>query len=114
MARTEARAGVHSHHRCRHHRHVDDDAIAFANAERLQRVGDATDFGVQFAIRVIPGVALLAFEADRDLVALGAEMTDRKSVGEGKSVSVRVDLGGCRSITKKNKIHTYTYNRFEQ
>src|SRR3546814_5611403 len=75
MARTEARAGVHSHHRCRHHRHVDDDAIAFANAERLQRVGDATDFGVQFAIRVVPGVALLAFEADRDLVALGAEMT---------------------------------------
>src|SRR3546814_14706777 len=28
--------------------------------------------------------------------------TDRKSVGEGKSVSVSVDLGGCRTI-KKNK-----------
>src|SRR3546814_13186625 len=27
---------------------------------------------------------------------------DRKSVGEGKSVSVRVDLGGRRSIKKKN------------
>src|SRR3546814_20211994 len=26
---------------------------------------------------------------------------DRKSVGEGKSVSVRVDLGGRRHITKK-------------
>src|SRR3546814_15677661 len=27
--------------------------------------------------------------------------TDRKSVGEGKSVSVRVDLGGRRNIKKK-------------
>src|SRR3546814_15653003 len=30
------------------------------------------------------------------------EMKDRKSVVEGKSVSVRVDLGGRRSIKKKN------------
>src|SRR3546814_13228416 len=29
---------------------------------------------------------------------------DRKSVGEGKSVSVRVDLGGCRFPKKKKKI----------
>src|SRR3546814_16811199 len=29
--------------------------------------------------------------------------TDRKSVGEGKSVSVSVDLGGSRSIKKKKK-----------
>src|SRR3546814_13484953 len=28
---------------------------------------------------------------------------DRKSVGEGKSVSVRVDLGGSRTIKKKKK-----------
>src|SRR3546814_14071856 len=30
-------------------------------------------------------------------------VTDRKSVVEGKSVSVRVDLGGRRIIKKKNK-----------
>src|SRR3546814_6038463 len=41
----------------------------------FRSVVDATDVGVQFAIRVVPGVALLAYEADRDLVALGAEMT---------------------------------------
>src|SRR3546814_11044875 len=29
---------------------------------------------------------------------------DRKSVGSGKSVSVRVDLGGRRSIKKRNKV----------
>src|SRR3546814_11164585 len=28
----------------------------------------------------------------------GPETGDRKSVGQGKSVSVRVDLGGCRNI----------------
>src|SRR3546814_11510231 len=41
--------------------------------------------------------------------ALG--QADRKSVVEGKSVSVRVDLGGRRIITQKNKHikykHTY-------
>src|SRR3546814_12853221 len=31
--------------------------------------------------------------------------TDRKSVVEGKSVSVRVDLGGRRIIKKKTSIH---------
>src|SRR3546814_15359201 len=30
-------------------------------------------------------------------------MTDRKSVGHGKSVSVGLILGGCRIIKKKNK-----------
>src|SRR3546814_12998678 len=32
---------------------------------------------------------------------------DRKSVVKGKSVSVRVDLGGRRIIKKKNKLNTY-------
>src|SRR3546814_18860591 len=30
-------------------------------------------------------------------------LLDRKSVGEGKSVSVRLDLGGCCFIKKKKK-----------
>src|SRR3546814_12985789 len=29
----------------------------------------------------------------------------RKSVGEGKSVSVLVDLGGCRFLKKTKKLH---------
>src|SRR3546814_17008604 len=36
-------------------------------------------------------------------------IADRKSVGEGKSVSVRVDLGG-RRILKKNKKHIIIHN----
>src|SRR3546814_17983258 len=34
---------------------------------------------------------------------------DRKSVVEGKSVSVRVDPGGCRNIKKKKKTATRRY-----
>src|SRR3546814_11404071 len=33
----------------------------------------------------------------------GSVAVDRKSVGEGKSVSVRVDIGGRGCIKKKNK-----------
>src|SRR3546814_15222517 len=36
-----------------------------------------------------------------NLGAIGWELTDRKSVVEGKSVSVRVDLGGRRLMKKK-------------
>src|SRR3546814_19413939 len=44
--------------------------------------------------------------AGRDLggfAKAGEEFTDRKSVVSGKSVSVRVDLGGRRVIKKKTK-----------
>src|SRR3546814_20775312 len=39
---------------------------------------------------------------------------DRKSVVQGKSVSVRVDLGGCRIINKQKKITTMTYMQSAQ
>src|SRR3546814_21139249 len=35
----------------------------------------------------------------------GAGQADRKSAGQGKSVAVRVDLGGCRSLKQKNNAH---------
>src|SRR3546814_19907465 len=38
-----------------------------------------------------------------EATSLGGDRRDRKSVVEGKSVSVRVDLGGRRIIKKKNK-----------
>src|SRR3546814_12940391 len=44
------------------------------------------------------------FPADRVAVALGdAPLGDRKRAGEGKRGSVRVDLGGGRTIKKKKK-----------
>src|SRR3546814_15636950 len=41
---------------------------------------------------------------------LAQMFADRKSVGEGTSVSVRVDLGGRRFIKKKiNRLHSYRH-----
>src|SRR3546814_16015277 len=64
-----------------------------------------------FAERVHHGNAH-AMQAARHLVgivvrrvlelAAGVELGDRKSVVSGMSVSVRVGLGGCRIIKKKN------------
>src|SRR3546814_11368156 len=45
------------------------------------------------------GIAIGLAEAGADVA-----VKDRKSVVEGKSVSVRVDLGGRRIIKKKNTI----------
>src|SRR3546814_17273594 len=49
-----------------------------------------------------PGLVL----ADIQLADNSSGIADRKSVVEGKSVAVRVDLGGWRFIKKKNKNRT--------
>src|SRR3546814_19859681 len=59
------------------------------------------EFGDQ---RLMPGGE--ARRADRVDPAVERKHQDRKSVVSGKSVSVRVDLGGRRLI--KNKTHTHT------
>src|SRR3546814_20684461 len=64
--------------------------LAPGRAHVAQQVGDAA---------VLGGVGVGAHEEDAPLGARG----DRKSVVWGKSVSVRVDLGGRRNI--KNKTH---------
>src|SRR3546814_13309810 len=50
------------------------------------------------------------FEIKRFFGTALATQEDRKSVVEGKSVSVRVDLGGRRSINKKNKHQEHRSN----
>src|SRR3546814_15563988 len=47
---------------------------------------------------------LRVFDAEAFVDALLPDELDRKSVVSGKSVSVRVDLGGRRIIKKKNNI----------
>src|SRR3546814_16908804 len=47
-----------------------------------------------------------AFQILKDITHVVLDKTDRKSVVSGKSVSVRVDLGGRRIIKKKNIRHT--------
>src|SRR3546814_15611377 len=59
-------------------------------------------------------IQILRTEIERTMTLLGvsslAELEpkqDRKSVVSGKSVSVRVDLGGRRIINKKNILHNH-------
>src|SRR3546814_16289887 len=49
-----------------------------------------------------PGLAV----DDVDEVVDDEALADRKSVVQGKSVSVRLVLGGCRFINKKHSINT--------
>src|SRR3546814_12153144 len=67
----------------------------------------------QKALETLPGVgpakaqAIIAhrpYKSKEDL----KKVEDRKSVVKGKSVSVRVDLGGRRSLKKKKKSHKKT------
>src|SRR3546814_15022225 len=50
----------------------------------------------------------VAFRSAHAQVGARYNQVDRKSVVQGKSVSVRVDLGGRRNI--KNKIHKRLHN----
>src|SRR3546814_14878453 len=62
---------------------------------------------VEERVSIVLGWAKEAI-AEREL----SEKLDRKSVGEGKSVSVRVDLGGSRMIqTKKNTTNNINKNK---
>src|SRR3546814_16851853 len=64
--------------------------------------GDPEGFGMVAVEAAAHGVPTIAFATGGivDAVAEG----DRKSVVEGKSVSVRVDLGGRRIIKKKKQL----------
>src|SRR3546814_10965309 len=68
---------------------------------KLNPLGDwtKTDLEAYFEEHKLPRHPLEA----EGYLSIGCEpCTDRKSVVEGKSVSVRVDLGGRRIIKKKN------------
>src|SRR3546814_18555875 len=55
-----------------------------------------------------PGMTVLTAVSTAGGYTFRADQEDRQSVGEGKSVSVRVDLGGRRIIKKKTKTTKYS------
>src|SRR3546814_15600036 len=76
------------------------------------RYEEGDDYEEEIAGRRVEGFV----EARRNIsIARGNLRRDRKSVVEGKRVSVRVDLGGRRSIKKKNKniVENLTYSERE-
>src|SRR3546814_12830158 len=89
-------------------------AIVLAEQQGVERVGVGGDRG---QLRVDGGghVVVELGEGGQALAQLGLAAVagldgDRKSVVEGKSVSVRVDLGG-RRIIKKKRYNLYIYRR---
>src|SRR3546814_17316781 len=57
-------------------------------------------------------VAAVLLPAVIGFAGLGVDLTDRKSVVSGKSVSVRVDLGGRRIINKRNKTYSQVHQHY--
>src|SRR3546814_13537326 len=93
---------------------VDYDAVGYASRYGDGRAGQPTANGERFdpdaisaAHKTLPlpsYVEVTALDTGRTiLVRVNDRGQDRKSVVEGKSVSVRVDLGGRRIIKKKKK-----------
>src|SRR3546814_16600789 len=77
--------------------------VAFVDAEHALDPVYARKLGVNIDELIVsqPDTGEQALEIVDTLVRSNA--IDRESVGEGKSVSVRVDLGGGRIIKKKKK-----------
>src|SRR3546814_12419191 len=82
--------------------------------EAIARVQDLMDLGLDFDLEdeegvLISGAAHLLSEHDAQVLTrhrkVLAKVLDRKSVVWGKSVSVRVDLGGRRLIENKKATH---------
>src|SRR3546814_11356318 len=75
--------------------------------EWVEAMGTGTVYSVTVIGRKPPAapyhVALIDLDEGPRLMSRVEGMADRKSVVSGKSVSVRVDLGGRRIIKKKNK-----------
>ena len=65
---TDTRTGVHRDHGLGNQRHVDDHAVALANAKGLEPVRQPGDLGVQLAVRQSADIARLPLGDDRDLV----------------------------------------------
>src|SRR3546814_14035398 len=64
--------------------------------------GASCDFVLYFKVGKTP-LGVIEVDGGSHDTPQQAELEDRKGVGQGKSVSVRVDLGGSRIIKKKKK-----------
>ena len=72
MDGADARAGQQSDDQFRRHAHVDGDAVALLDAERLEGVGEALHLGMEFRVGEATDFTGLALPDERDLVAAGA------------------------------------------
>ena len=69
MRRADLGAGEHGDGQLGDHAHVNRDAVAFADAERLEDVGEAIDFALEHSVGQHARIARLAFPDDGGFVA---------------------------------------------
>ncbi len=83
MCRTDASAREHGHRSFGDHRKVDVDAVALADAETLEHVGELRDLREQVAVRDGAGVARLSLPVERYSIAVsGLDVTVEAVVGD--------------------------------
>src|SRR3546814_12169091 len=82
------------------------DQFDFARLPRLEAHGGAGRDVQAHTPRAVPIEAQRVVGLDEVVVRADLERPDRKSVVEGKRVSVRVDIGGRRIIKKKKNSTT--------
>ena len=72
--RADARTGLHRDHRFGHQRQIDHHTVTAADAARLERIGEAADLGMKFAVAQATDVARLALEEDRSAMPMFREV----------------------------------------
>src|SRR3546814_16358529 len=82
----------------KYHFHTEQGMAFFSNAEAADMAGSDADCHRRDLFE-----AIARGDHPSWRVSVQVRPYDRKSVVEGKSVSVRVDLGGGRSLKKKKK-----------
>src|SRR3546814_19665560 len=106
VQKVEPPGGVASRHMgpLAHGQEDPDQSLEFwaYNSSKTSRVVDASaEEGRRGFAELLADAHVLIVEDRGWLLALGVDLEDRKSVVEGRSVSVRVDLGGRRIIEQK-------------
>ena len=81
VRRADPRAGLHRGHHLDRHRHIDDDALAFLDAESLQRVRELADPVVELPVGDLRDLAVVRLENDGGLVALRLQVPVEAVVG---------------------------------
>ena len=95
----DARAGLHGNRRFGHHGHIDDYAVAAADAGGFQTVGELAHLVMQFGIGDVPSVTRLAFENDGGFVGQHRQMAINAVVGHIQcAVEKPTEVGGLGAI----------------
>ncbi|XQU70162.1 hypothetical protein OJJOAM_002893 [Cupriavidus sp. H18C1] len=88
MGGADAGAGLHRADALDRHRHVDHDAVALADAQRLQAIGQLAHARMQLAIGNPGDRAVVGLEHDRDLVGVAVLEIALQAVVRGVQLAV--------------------------